>query len=64
MRSLVVRTRHYRRRPCTGMIVLPIAVHETRMESRWQEPAYIPEQEDHYAALGRMLKRLCRTEVP
>jgi hypothetical protein len=64
MSSLVVRTRHYRRRPRTEMIVLPIAVHATRIGSGLQEPAHIPEQEDHYAALEQMLRRLCGIAVP
>ena len=52
-----------------GPIVLPITVHETRIELTLETADLLPEQENHersdtVATLERMLERLCGIDVP
>jgi len=69
MSCVVAPTRHYAAGSAAGPIVLPITVHETRIELTLATADLLPEQEDRersdaVAALQRMLERLCGIEVP
>ena len=69
MSSVSVRMRHYAAGSAAGPIVLPIAVHETRIELTLATADLLPEREaqersDTVATLERMLERLCGIEVP